>query len=91
MQREKEVEPTQAVQEMSVAFARFMPEQAIPTISVTGEISYVAPEEGYFLLTVEEVSIDMLDSAFSQLGEELRDRKSTWKLLLLRAYCQAAC
>lgn len=71
MQREKEVEPTQAVQEMSVAFARFMPEQAIPTISVTGEISYVAPEEGYFLLTVEEVSIDMLDSAFSQLGEEL--------------------
>ena len=71
LQRNKQTEPTQAVQEMSVAFARYMPEQEMQTISVTGEISYVAPEENYFLMTVEEVSIDVLDSAFSQLGEEL--------------------
>ena len=71
LQRNKQTEPTQAVQEMSVAFARYMPEQEMQTISVTGEISSVVPEEGYFLMTVEEVSIDVLDGAFSQLGEEL--------------------
>ena len=71
MQRDKQAEPTQAVQEMSLALARFVPEQTIQTISVTGEISYVASEENYFLMTVEEVSVDSLDGFFSQIGEEL--------------------
>lgn len=71
LQRDKQVEPTQAVQEMSVAFARFMPEQTMQTMTVTGRISYVASEENYFLMEVEEVSVEDLDGFFSQLGEEL--------------------
>ena len=71
LQRHKQAEPTHAVQEMSVAFARFMPEPIMQTISVTGEISYIAPEDGYFLMTVEEVSQDVLEDAFSQIGEQL--------------------
>ena len=71
LQRDKQAEPTHAVQEMSVAFARFMPEQTMQTISVMGEISDIPSEEGYFLMQVEEIANDGFDSFFSQLGTEL--------------------
>ena len=70
LQREKQAEPTQVVQEMSMALARFVPEQMVQTICVTGEISYISPENDYVLLTVEEIANNGLDGTFSQLGEE---------------------
>ena len=49
-------EPTVVAQETGIAFARYMPEPSRQSITATGEVSFVAPEEGYFLLTVEEMS-----------------------------------
>ena len=71
LQRNKQTEPTQAVQEMSVAFARYMPEQTIQTITVTGEISYAAPEVGYFLLTVEEMTGAALEDDRNEASKEI--------------------
>lgn len=69
LQRDKQAEPTQAAQEAGVAFARFMPNQVMQTFSVTGEISEVAPEEGYFILTVQEMTEAALQDGWNEDSE----------------------
>lgn len=56
LQRNRQGEPTAAVQEMGVALARFMSEPEVQT--VTGKVLLTMPEKGYFLLEVEKTLAD---------------------------------